>query len=145
MDLSQDYRMIRWLQENVSGSPVIVEANLRDLYRWGSRISIYTGLPGVVGWEWHQQQQRALTPASWVSERIAEVEAFYTTTDLQQALSFLQKYDVRYIIIGQQERGKYPGPGLDKFKKADGTLWQEVYRDGENAIYEVLQPAFMGN
>ncbi len=145
MDLSQDYRMIRWLQENVSGSPVIVEANLRDLYRWGSRMSIYTGLPGVVGWEWHQQQQRALTPGSWVSERIAEVQEFYTTTDLQQALSFLQKYNVRYIIIGQQERGKYPGPGLDKFKNADGALWQEVYRDGDNAIYEVLEPDSQGS
>jgi uncharacterized membrane protein len=145
MDLSQDYRMIRWLQENVSGSPVIVEANLRDLYRWGSRMSIYTGLPGVVGWEWHQQQQRALTPGSWVSERIAEVQDFYTTTNLQQALSFLQKYNVRYIIIGQQERGKFPGPGLDKFENADGTLWQEVYRDGDNAIYEVLEPDSQGS
>jgi uncharacterized membrane protein len=57
----------------------------------------------------------------------------------------LQKYNVRYIIVGQQERGKYPGPGLDKFEKADGTLWQEVYRDGENAIYEVLSPDSQGN
>ena len=138
MDLSQDYRMIRWLQENVIGSPVIVEANLRELYRWGSRMSIYTGLPGVVGWEWHQQQQRALTPASWVSERIAEVGEFYTTTDIQKARAFLQKYNVQYIILGQQERGKYPGPGLDKFEQADGTAWQEVYRDGENVIYQVI-------
>ncbi len=59
MDLGQDYRAIQWLQENVPGSAVIVEANNRALYRWGSRMTIYTGLPGVVGWEWHQQQQRA--------------------------------------------------------------------------------------
>jgi uncharacterized membrane protein len=81
MDLSQDYRAIRWLQENVQGSPVIAEANLRALYRWGSRYTINTGLPSVVGWEWHQQQQRAVNPGTWVTERIAEVDDFYLTTD----------------------------------------------------------------
>jgi uncharacterized membrane protein len=138
MDLSQDYRAIRWMQENVTGSPVIVEANLRNLYRWGSRFSIYTGLPGVVGWEWHQQQQRAVNPAAWVTQRIQEVDQFYQTTNLKAARDFLRKYNVRYIILGQQERGHYPGPGLDKFEDADGSLWREVYRDGDTVIYEVL-------
>ncbi|MEN6394765.1 MAG: DUF2298 domain-containing protein, partial [Anaerolineaceae bacterium] len=138
MDLSQDYRAIRWMQENVPGSPVIVEANLRDLYRWGSRFTIYTGLPGVVGWEWHQQQQRALLPSSWVSDRITEIEQFYTTTDVQQAVNFLKKYNVKYIILGQQERGLYPGSGLDKFETANGALWKDVYRDGATVIYQVI-------
>ncbi len=138
MDLSQDYRAIRWMQENVQGSPVIVEANLRDLYRWGSRFSIYTGLPGVVGWEWHQQQQRAVLPGNWVSDRIAEIDNFYTGTDLAAARDFLRKFNVRYIILGQQERGKYPGPGLDKFPAADGSLWRSVYQDGDTVIYEVI-------
>ena len=138
MDLSQDYRAIRWMQENVQGSPVIVEANLRDLYRWGSRFTVYTGLPGVVGWEWHQQQQRAVLPGTWVSDRIAEVDNFYTGTDLAAARDFLRKYNVKFIILGQQERGKYPGPGLDKFPAADGSLWKSVYQDGDTVIYEVL-------
>jgi uncharacterized membrane protein len=151
MDLSPDYRAIRWMQENVSGSPVIVEANLRNLYRWGSRFSINTGLPGVVGWEWHQQQQRAVLPGNWVSDRIAEVDNFYLTTDIQKAIDFLKKYDVRYIILGQQERGYYNNPrllqergyttgqGLEKFDAAEGDLWNEVYRDGDTVIFEVPQ------
>lgn len=138
MDLSQDYHAIRWMQDNVKGSPVIVEANLRNLYRWGSRFSIYTGLPGVVGWEWHQQQQRAVIPGVWISERILEVDAFYLTENLGAAVEFLRKYQVRYIIVGQQERGHYPGPGLDKFEAADGVFWIEVYRDGDTVIYEVI-------
>jgi YYY domain-containing protein len=156
MDLSQDYRAIRWMQENVVGSPVIVEANLRNLYRWGSRYSIYTGLPGVVGWEWHQQQQRAILPGNWVSDRIAEVDNFYLTTDLQQALEFLRKYNVRYIILGQQERGLYSTPrlldergyssadGLNKFEMAEGMLWDEVYRDGDTVIYYVPEQVGSG-
>lgn len=138
MDLNQDYQAIRWLQENVIGSPVIVEANLRNLYRWGSRMSIYTGLPGVVGWEWHQQQQRAVVPGSWVTNRILEIDDFYTTTNLESAKRFLQKYNVQYIIVGQQERGHYAGDGLSKFENANGTLWKEVFRFQETVIYEVL-------
>jgi YYY domain-containing protein len=139
MQLDQDYKAIRWLQENVEGSPVIVEANLRNLYRWGSRYTIYTGLPGVVGWEWHQQQQRAVTPGIWVSNRIKEIDDFYLTTDLKLAADFLKKYNVKYIIVGQQERGHYPGPGLAKFEQAEGILWQEVYSDGDTAIYKVIE------
>jgi uncharacterized membrane protein len=138
MDLGQDYRAIRWLQENVAGSPVIVEANLRNLYRWGSRMTIYTGLPGVVGWEWHQQQQRAVLANNWVSERIAEVDEFYLTTDWELARAFLEKYDVRYVILGQQERGHYPGEGLEKFAAAEGILWRTVYVDMDTVIYEVI-------
>jgi uncharacterized membrane protein len=141
MDLSQDYRAIRWMQENVVGSPVIVEANLRNLYRWGSRFSIYTGLPGVVGWEWHEQQQRASVPSSWVTNRIAEVDDFYNTTDPNKAEAFLQKYNVRYIILGQQERGHNPGPGLDKFPAYNGVLWRQVYQDEATVIYEVINPS----
>lgn len=140
MELSQDYHAIRWMQENVVGSPVIVEANLRNLYRWGSRFSNYTGLPGVVGWEWHQQQQRAVVPGTWISNRIGEIEDFYLTSDLYAAADFLRKYDVHYIILGQQERGMYSGPGLEKFEAADGLLWREVYRYGDTVIYEVLPP-----
>lgn len=138
MDLSQDYEAIRWMQENISGSPVIVEANLRDLYRWGSRYTIYTGLPGVVGWEWHQQQQRAVIPGDWISRRIDEIADFYQTSDWEAARKFLEKYNVQYIVVGQQERGKYPGAGLDKFAEAEGNLWREVFRSAETVIYQVI-------
>ncbi len=138
MDLAEDYRAIHWMQDNITGSPVIVEANLRDLYRWGSRMTNYTGLPGVVGWEWHQQQQRAILPGNWVSERIAEIDNFYLTPDLDQAREFLKKYAVNYIILGQQERGRYPGEGLEKFHSAEGVFWRKVYEDSNTIIYEVL-------
>jgi YYY domain-containing protein len=138
MDLSQDYGAIRWLQENVEGSPVILEANLRNLYRWGSRMTNYTGLPGVVGWEWHQQQQRAVLAGALITERIYEIDDFYMTNNIDWAVEFLQKYDVRYIILGQQERGHYSGPGLAKFEEYEGILWREVYRDGNTVIYEVI-------
>ena len=43
-NLPGDAQAIRWLQDNVVGTPVVLEGR-SPVYRWGSRISIYTGLP----------------------------------------------------------------------------------------------------
>ena len=138
MDLSQDYNAIKWMQANVTGSPVIVEANTVE-YHWGSRFTIYTGLPGVVGWNWHQRQQRTITPHDWVFERVDAVHEFYNTEDLQWTKDFLAMYDVGYIIFGQLEQAKYAGPGLDKFSSQEGIMWRQVFNDRDTVIYEVLQ------
>ena len=135
MDLVHDYKAIRWMQDHVQGSPVIVEANCPE-YRWCTRFTIYTGLPGVVGWNWHERQQRTLTP-QLVEDRVNEVDSFYTTTDVQAALAFLKKYNVKYIIVGQLERAEYPGFWLDKFESQNGKLWHSFYRDGDTVIYQV--------
>ncbi len=138
MNLNQDYQAIRWLQDNVQGSPVIVEASLPE-YRWGTRMTIYTGLPTVLGWNWHQRQQRALLPDSWVFQRSDEIKAFYLTTDLQSTRDFIKKYDVSYIILGQNEQQYFPGPGLNKFQAQDGKLWKKVFETGSTRIYQFVK------
>ena len=137
LDLSEDYRAIRWMQDHVQGSPVIVEANCSE-YRWCTRFTIYTGLPGVVGWNWHQRQQRVLT-ANWVEDRVAAVGNFYNSVDIEYAHDFLKTYDVRYIVVGQLERAAYIPEGIAKFEQFDGKYWRAVYRDGNTIIYEVIQ------
>ncbi len=142
MELAEDYRAIRWMQDNVQGSPVIAEANCTE-YRWCTRFTIYTGLPGVVGWNWHQRQQRGIF-APQVEERVREVNGFYTTPDVQLALAFLRKYDVKYIVVGQLERNVYPAlpdlpDGLAKFPQYEGEYWNAVYKDTNTTIYEVTR------
>jgi uncharacterized membrane protein len=135
--LEEDYRAIRWMQENIIGTPVIVEANT-PLYRWGSRYSIYTGLPTVIGWDWHQTQQRGVAQTSDILGRRNALAEFYTTEDRGSVIRFLWEFNVGYVIVGQLERNYYPGPGLDKFEAFEGDLWQEVYRDGSTVIYQVI-------
>jgi uncharacterized membrane protein len=125
------------MQENVTGSPVIVEGNTVE-YRWGNRYTIYTGLPGVLGWNWHQRQQRGYLSGNEVYNRIEEITTFYSTTNINQALDFLSTYNVRYIIVGQLEQAYYPGDGLTKFEKFDGIYWKEVFRQNETVIYEMI-------
>lgn len=137
MDLSQDYEAIRWMQDNIQGSPVIVEANQVE-YHWATRYTVYTGLPGVVGWNWHQRQQRTLTPPDWVFSRVEDVNVFYDTADLEAAKDFLETYQVRYIVVGQLERAKYLPEGISKFEQGLGTLWNVIYQNRETTIYQTI-------
>jgi YYY domain-containing protein len=138
LSLDEDYRAIRWMQQNVQGSPVIVEGNVTE-YRWGSRYTIYTGLPGVVGWNWHQRQQRGVVSADDVQKRVDEVGVFYNTTDTDIVKEFLKRYNVKYMVVGQMERAIYSPEGISKFIQLDGILWREVYHDGSTAIYKVIE------
>ena len=142
--LDEDYYAIHWMQENIEGSPVIAEAAPAGRqYEWHSRFTIYTGLPAVVGWQYHQQQQRVLA-SNQVIQRGIEMDEFYASPDRIVAENFIRKYDVSYVVVGQLELAKYtpvdPGipNGLLKFSELDGILWKEVFRYGETVIYEVL-------
>jgi YYY domain-containing protein len=104
--LMEDYDAILWMQDNIEGSPVIIEANVPE-YRWGSRFTIYTGLPGVIGWLNHQRQQRVEGPPGAVEERAADVLNFYLTQSISEAQDVIDKYNVRYIILGQLERAYF--------------------------------------
>jgi uncharacterized membrane protein len=135
LDLSEDYRAIRWMQDHIQGSPVIVEANCPE-YRWCTRFTIYTGLPGVVGWNFHQRQQRALM-ANQVEDRVAAVGNFYNSVDIDFTRTFLKTYGVKYIIVGQLEHAEYTPEGINKFQQFDGVYWKSIYRDGSTVIYEL--------
>jgi uncharacterized membrane protein len=136
MNLNEDYQAIIWMQENVEGSPVIVEGHASE-YRWGSRYTIYTGLPGVVGWNWHQRQQRGVVSPTWVTDRVEQIAEFYETVDADTTTQFLQRTTVEYVVVGQYERAMYSPLGLIKFEEWNGILWDEVYRNGSTVIYRV--------
>ena len=135
IDLTEDYEAIRWIQQNVEGSPVMLEA-VTPTYRWGGRISIYTGLPNIAGWEWHQMQQR-WNYRETVPRRIAQVERIYNTSDTQVALDIMREYGVEYVYLGQVERLYYDPTGLAKFDNGlDGAL-EQVYENGDVRVFRV--------
>jgi YYY domain-containing protein len=114
MKLADDKAAILWMLENVQGSPVILEG-VTPGYRWGNRFSIYTGLPAVQGWDWHQKQQRSVVPSTVIDRRLAHVAEIYDTADLARAQKLLEYYGVEYIIVGELERAYYAPEGLAKF------------------------------
>lgn len=139
--LAEDAAAIAWLQDNVAGTPVIVEAHLPS-YRWAGRVATYTGLPTILGWEWHQIQQRTAVQAnSVIAHRQAVVQQIYSSADAATALDLLDAYAVEYVIVGGVERAIYDPVGLAKFDKlaADGRL-ELVFNSGATSIYSVPQP-----
>lgn len=144
VNLKFDYDAIQWMQRNIEGSPVIVEAHSNNPYRAiANRVSMYTGLPSIVGWDWHQRQQRAILTPSIVSDRIFDVNQLYNTTDPEEALSILNKYDVSYIYVGPLEWTYYNPQGLVKFDQmVESGLLQEIYRNSGVSIYEVKTRSF---
>ena len=132
--LAADYEGIRWLQQNVVGSPVVLEA-VTPSYRWGGRVSMYTGLPSVIGWQWHQEQQR-WGYAYEVGWRTRDVQTIYSTDDTELALEVMRKYGVRYVYLGHLERIYFP-EGMEKFEDGLGGALEKVFDNGETAIYKV--------
>lgn len=132
--LRPDLLAIRWLQDHVEGTPVLLEMNTGSLlYTWGSRYAVHTGLPTVAGWSWHQRQQQAGLAANRVDERIAEVQLIYRTPDAGLARRLMDKYEVKYLVVGELERlfgtpegiAKFESMGMEKVYDVEGV---QIYR-----------------
>ena len=136
IELRSDADAIMWLQDNVPGTPVVLEAH-GDQYRWNGRMSVYTGLPTVIGWPWHQTQQR--NDRNLIRERAQDVSSIYNTLSKNTALELINKYGVRYIVVGDLERIYYLPHGIEKFDQMvrDGTLEMAYANDG-TTIYRVV-------
>ena len=147
LNLKYDYDAIRWMQHNIEGSPVIIEG-LSDQYRWGNRVSIYTGLPAVIGWDWHQRQQR-VGYAYTVTDRRFEVDQFFNSGLRVDAIETLDKYNVKYVYVGEMERAKYREQGIKKFERMQTDGLVQVYPSAQMisegvetpvVIYEYIPP-----
>ena len=133
--LRWDLQAIDWLQDNVKGSPVVLEAH-GDQYRWNGRIAKYTGLPTVLGWPWHQVQQRMAYERT-VRQRALDVRELYDTGDLVRAKELLDQYEVTYIVVGELERIYYSDAGLRKFQDLSKSGYMRpVYENEQVVIYE---------
>ena len=137
LKLVWDHQAILWLQDNVQGSPVVLEAH-DEQYTWSSRISNYTGLPTVLGWSWHQTQQRMRYDYA-VQQRSSVVQEIYSTRNLELALELLRQYEVEYVVVGELERLHYPELGLGKFDSmSEDGLARLVYQNEGVKVYQGL-------
>ena len=136
INLSSDYDAIMWIKNNIIKVPIIIEGN-GPLYSWSSRFSIYTGLPSVIGWDWHQIQQRGYD-RSLINIRINDVDEFYSTEKIQRKIEIIDKYNIDLVVIGNLERNKYPSSGINKIEMQD-NLFEEIYKNDQTTILKIIK------
>jgi YYY domain-containing protein len=140
-ELTGDYDAIKWLNANVTGTPVIVEAVASDGgdYTNYSRISAFTGLPTIMGWVGHEYQWRvtwlnqSLANSANFNSRSTDVSEIYSDPNNQQVESLFAKYHVEYLYVGALERSTYPKANLNRFS----SFMQVVYKAEGVTIYKV--------
>lgn len=132
--LAPDRGAIDWMLTTLKGSPVIAEVNTAPtLYGWGNRYAMFTGNPAVVGWDFHERQQRG-DDGGLVTNRVADVQQAYATADPGEAYEILERYGVRYVVVGPLERAYFPD-GDAKWDEGRGRYWEFVYdRDGVSIL-----------
>ena len=124
-----DYAAIRWLQANGPDGAVILEAP-GESYSYLGRVSALTGLPTVLGWDFHEFQWRGTYDEP--GRRKPDVDILYNSVDPGQTLTLLDKYDITYVYVGPLERERYNPSGLTKFEQ----LLDRVYQQGGVTIYQ---------
>ena len=129
-----EYRGVLWLRNNVRGTPVVLEAQGASYQDFG-RISMLTGLPTVLGWEYHVQQRG--NSQEEIARRRLAVREIYANPSAEAIEGLLRLYHVGYVYVGPLERKTYPSSGLSKFDAAR-ALFQLAYENPQVRIYRVV-------
>jgi YYY domain-containing protein len=121
-ELQYDVSASEWLN-SLKGQPAILEA-AGDSYTRYARMSTSTGLPTVIGWYvhewlWHNRND-------FLDTKRSEVETVYTSNDINETLSIIKKYDIKYIVLGKLERDKYPQINEQKLLKMGNVVFENT-------------------
>jgi YYY domain-containing protein len=97
-----EYKAVRYL--NLVPFGVVSEAVGGSYSNYG-RISKFTGLPTVLGWPGHELQWRG--GVEEIGSRESDIKELYSTNNWITVKNILDKYNIRYIYIGDVERKTY--------------------------------------
>ena len=135
-----DAAAIRFLNNHIPDQPCLVEFVGEGYNSWGSRFSIFSGVPALMGWDGHVREWLTGRPGmdADIEQRFQATEQIFKTSDPQTAKKYLDAYGVRLVMVGTLERNGvpgrrvgYPAEGLAKFP---GFL-PLIYKNPQVEIY----------
>ncbi|HVZ80967.1 MAG TPA: DUF2298 domain-containing protein [bacterium] len=143
-----DHAVAQWIRQNVhikdGKVPVILEAWGGSYQQQYATLATMTGFPTVLGWDFHEAQWRGSwdhavvrgkDPDDTLFRRRSDIDAIYTSADLDQTRDLMRRYGVDYVYVSDTERDKYKDhvENLNKFS-ALGTV---VLQQGSAVLYKI--------
>lgn len=132
--LPDDMNAIKWLQDNVKGDNVVLEAD-GDSYTDYQRVSVLTGLPTVLGWHTHEWLWN--NEYSIVEERQTDITELYTGNAVEEKKEVIDKYNINYIFIGTKEYEKYSEMDVSSIKELGEVVFSEYHSESNQSTFIV--------
>lgn len=126
--MPQDSEGIAWLNENVTGTPVVLEVNGLS-YTDYERVSSFTGLPTLLGWRTHEWLWRGRTDI--LDERELDITDIYTSTNASHINELIDKYNISYIFVGQIEMTHFETIQHDILRSLGEVVFEGVPVEGQ--------------
>lgn len=127
----EDAAACEWLNKNVPGLPTLCEAH-GPAYQEFSRVTMHTGLPIVLGWDYHVSQRGHAQRE--IERRKDDVATLYTSNDPALVGELLRRYHVALFYVGPLERNTYQIADLERFKGFQ-DLHGPIYQNSGVAIF----------
>ncbi len=125
-----ELNVIEDIRDVADSSDVLVEAT-GDSYTDHARISGSSGVPAVLGWEFHEKQWHG-SDELFVDRR-DDVESIYTTSDEQELRQLIDKYALTMVVVGPRERSTYGNIDMTMFD----TLGDRIIEHGAYTVFSI--------
>ncbi len=120
---------VDWLRANVVADAVVLEAS-GGSYSEAARVSMATGNPTLLGWDFHERQWRGNAGYDKLAAgRPEALDQIYRSARPDELPALLDKWGIDYVFVGAQERAKY-GVSDAALARFDRTLKLVYDRDG---------------
>jgi uncharacterized membrane protein len=131
---SSAYAIVNYLKEKETQQVNILEASGESFTEY-SLISAFSGMPTILGWQVHEWLWRG----TWdiAAQRLGEIEAIYNNPNSVRSHKLLEQYQIKYIIITNRERAKYPNLNENALLTLGQVVWTGS-EDGTNQDYLIL-------
>ncbi len=125
-----DRAAINWLRANVAPDAVVLEASGGSYSPEGAgRVSMSTGNPTLLGWDFHERQWRGDAYDELVAGRPEALDRIYRTATAEELPALLDEWHVDYVYVGALEQNKY-GVSDVALGRFDAALTKVYDQDG---------------